>query len=411
MLASSDSSTRLPPTPISRQGARPRVAVVGGSLGGLTSALLLRDLGCEVDVYERSAARLSGFGAGIVVHEATLRYFKERAQTNLADICVAAGFLRFVDASGRLTREEPCPYEFTAWSTLYRNLLDLYGPDRYHGGCELIGFDQHGAGVELRFGDGRVEHCQLLVCADGIHSTARSLLCPEAQPQYAGYVGWRGTIEERRLSAQSAALVGDSITYGVIDRSHILSYPIPSIDGSTDRGERLINFVWYRNVDENGELGEIMTDRYGRPRQISIHPGEVQDSHVAELREAAAAQLPAAFAEMIELAEPFLQVIVDLTTPAMVFDRVCLLGDAAFAARPHAAAGTAKAAENAWKLVDALGRSDRVEQALREWEPAQLELGRRLVERSRQIGTRYQVLSNAAPEDPELRFGLYGPGK
>ena len=402
----------MPLSPTSRrQGARPRIAVVGGSLGGLTTALLLRDLGCEVDVYERSAARLSGFGAGIVVHEATMRYFKERAKTSLVGISIAAGFLRFVDASGRVTLEEPCPYEFTAWSTLYRSLLDLFGQDRYQRGCELIGFDQHEAGVELRFADGRVEHCELLVCADGILSTARSLLCPEAEPQYAGYVGWRGTIEERRLSAQSAALLADSITYGVIDRSHILSYPIPSIDGSTDPGERLINFVWYRNVDENSELSGLMTDRHGRSRQVSIHPGEVQDRHVAELREAAATQLPAALAEMVSLAEPFVQVIVDLTTTSMAFGRVCLLGDAAFAARPHAAAGTAKAAENAWKLDEAVGRNDTVEQALQDWEPAQLELGRRLVERSRQIGTRYQVLSNAAPEDPELRFGLYGPGK
>jgi len=66
-----------------------------------------------------------------------------------------------------VAREEPCPYEFTAWSTLYRNLLDLFGPDRYHRGCDLIGFDQNDAGVELRFADGRLEHCELLVCADG----------------------------------------------------------------------------------------------------------------------------------------------------------------------------------------------------------------------------------------------------
>jgi 2,6-dihydroxypyridine 3-monooxygenase len=385
--------------------------VVGGSLGGLTSALLLRDLDCEVDVYERSAARLSGFGAGIVVHEATIRYFKERAKTSLEGICVPAGFLRFVDAGGRVAREEPCPYEFTAWSTLYRNLLDLFGPDRYHRGCDLIGFDQNDAGVELRFADGRLERCELLVCADGILSTARSLLCPEAQPKYAGYVGWRGTVEEGELSLQSAALLRNSITYGVIERSHILSYPIPSVDGSTDPGERLINFVWYRNLDENDGLTELMTDRHGRSRQISIHPGEVQERHVAELRETASTQLPTAFAEMVLLAEPFVQVIVDLTTPSMAFGRVCLLGDAAFAARPHAAAGTAKAAENAWKLAEAVGRNESVEQALQDWEPAQLELGRRLVERSRQIGTRYQVLSNSAPEDPKLRFGLYGPGK
>ena len=43
------------------------VAVVGGSICGLTTALLLRDAGFEVDVYERSRGSLSGFGNGIVV--------------------------------------------------------------------------------------------------------------------------------------------------------------------------------------------------------------------------------------------------------------------------------------------------------------------------------------------------------
>ena len=56
----------------------PSVAVVGGSLGGLTAALLLRDLGCDVTVYERSSAALQARGAGIAVLEQTLRYPVER---------------------------------------------------------------------------------------------------------------------------------------------------------------------------------------------------------------------------------------------------------------------------------------------------------------------------------------------
>src|SRR5207247_10825791 len=122
--------------------------------------------------------------------------------------------------------------------------------------------------------------------------------------------------------------------------------------------------------------------------------------------------LPAALGELVAAAEtPFVQVIVDLAVDTMVFGRACLLGDAAFVARPHAAAGTAKAAENAWKLAEAIARADGLEQALSGWEPGQLELGRQLVERSRLIGERYQVTSTARPGEPELRFGLYGPGR
>jgi 2,6-dihydroxypyridine 3-monooxygenase len=53
---------------------KPRVVVVGGSLGGLTAALVLRDAGATVDVYERSPAPLHDLDAGIVLHPATARY-------------------------------------------------------------------------------------------------------------------------------------------------------------------------------------------------------------------------------------------------------------------------------------------------------------------------------------------------
>jgi 2-polyprenyl-6-methoxyphenol hydroxylase-like FAD-dependent oxidoreductase len=58
--------------------AWPRVLIAGGSIGGLTAAVLLRDLRCEVDVYERSNAALEDRGAGIVVLPITERYFTER---------------------------------------------------------------------------------------------------------------------------------------------------------------------------------------------------------------------------------------------------------------------------------------------------------------------------------------------
>jgi 2,6-dihydroxypyridine 3-monooxygenase len=319
------------------------VAVVGGSLGGLTTALLLRDLGCNVDVFERSDSTLSGFGAGIVVHEATMRYFRTHGDTGAESLEVPATFFRYLDARGAVIHEEPSPYTFTAWSTLYRNLLELFGREHYHHGHVLTAFDQNGEGVNVRFANGRTGRFDLLVCADGVLSTARAQLAPGIEPAYAGYVGWRGTVEEARLSPESAELLRDSITYGVIEQSHVLAYPIPSPGAANGR---LLNFVWYRNVAPGPALDELMVDRDGRPRQISLHPGAVQDRHLAELRAAATAQLPPPLAEMVSAAEsPFVQVIVDVSVDSMAKGRVCLVGDAAFAARPHAAAGTAKAAE------------------------------------------------------------------
>ncbi len=95
----------------------------------------------------------------------------------------------------------------------------------------------------------------------------------------------------------------------------------------------------------------------------------------------------------------------------MAFGRVCLLGDAAFVARPHAGAGTAKAAEDGWALVEALSKADDVEQALERWEAGQIELGKNLVERTRAMGRRSQFENSWTPGDPDLMLGLRGPGE
>jgi len=96
----------------------------------------------------------------------------------------------------------------------------------------------------------------------------------------------------------------------------------------------------------------------------------------------------------------------------MAAGQVAILGDAAFAVRPHAAAGTAKAAADAWALADALDHADGdVPAALASWEMAQLDLGHRLLERCREIGRRSQVDNRWDPSDPYLIFGLHEPGR
>ena len=95
----------------------------------------------------------------------------------------------------------------------------------------------------------------------------------------------------------------------------------------------------------------------------------------------------------------------------MAFGPICLVGDAAFVARPHAAAGTAKAAADAWSLADAIQHDSDVATALSKWQPGQLALGKQLLDRTRAIGRRSQFDGTWTPSDPELIFGLRGPGQ
>jgi 2,6-dihydroxypyridine 3-monooxygenase len=391
----------------------PRVAVVGGSLGGLTAALVLRDLGCQVEVFERSTAELESRGAGIVVLDETVRYFRERTGLGLDRLTTATGFLRYLGRDGGVVYQEPRRYRYSAWHTIYRALLGCFGPGRYHLGKELVGFSQQGEHVRVRFADGASAAYDLLVCADGISSNARTVLQPQARPAYAGYVAWRGTVDERQLSRGVRDLLADSISYQVMSNSHILVYPIPALDGSVAPGRRLANFVWYRNYAVGEELDGLMTDRNGVRRDITLPPGAARQAHLDELRAVAAAQLAPQLAEVVLRTNlPFVQVIFDIEVDQMAFGRVCLIGDAAFALRPHAAAGTAKAAADAWALAEALAATQGdLQAALPRWEHRQLAVGRAVLERTRRNGNKSQFQGTWRPGDPELVFGLSEPGR
>jgi 2,6-dihydroxypyridine 3-monooxygenase len=389
------------------------VVIMGGSIGGLTAALVLRDAGCDVRVFERSAAALQARGAGIAALEATLRYLTERGGRPAGQVCSSTGWIRFLRADGGIEHERRHRYLFSSWNTIYRSLLELFDPDRYLLGREVTGFRQDADSVLVTLNDGSSTEADLLVCADGVSSLARARLLPEVTPVYAGYVAWRGTRPERDLPAAVRDRLGDAITYQVLQRSHILVYPIPGLDGALAPGERLVNFVWYVNVTAGEPLEALMTGRDGVHRAVSLPPGAATDDAVDAMRTAAAAALAPPIAAVVTgAAEPFVQVVYDIAVPRMAFGRICLLGDAAFAVRPHAAAGTAKAAADGWALAAELtAAGGDVPAALARWERTQLALGQSLLARCREIGDSSQSGGMFRPGDERLIFGLYGPGR
>ncbi len=388
-----------------------KVAVVGGSLGGLTAALLLRDLGIGVDVYERSPVALAQRGAGIGFLPESQRYLVERAGVGLDTISVATSRLRYLTRDGALVHDSAHQYRFSSWTTVYRELLACVPPEIYHLDHEMTDWKEHSDGVAVRFANGSTQRADLLVCADGVSSTARARLLPGVRPQYAGYVCWRGMVPEAALDEETQEMFHDAITYYIYANSQVLIYPIPGPDGSVKRGERLLNLVWYRNYLEGSDLDDLLTDNTGQRREISLPPGAASERHIADMRATAVARLPASMAKVVLAVEQlFLQVIYDIDISRMAFGRICLIGDAAFVARPHAAAGTAKAAADAWALADALANEQDAVAALKKWEPGQLAVGRQLLERTRRMGRRSQFDCNWTPGDPQLLFGLHGPG-
>jgi 2,6-dihydroxypyridine 3-monooxygenase len=390
----------------------PRTAVIGGSLGGLTAALVLRDIGCDVVVYERSSAVLEARGAGIAVLKETLRYPVERHGVPVEEFCSSTDWIRFLNPDGTVRHEQRHRYRFSSWNALYRTLLEAFGRDRYVLGQEMTAFRSDEDGTTVEFSGGARRRVDLLVCADGISSPSRQALLPEVTPRYAGYVAWRGVVPETELSRGTYRALHDALTYQLLPHSHILVYPIPGPEGALDEGQRLINMVWYRNVAPH-ELPRFLTDRSGQQRSVSLPPGAAREDLIAEMRGAARHHLAPPIAEIVaRVREPFVQAVFDIEVPHMVVGRSCLIGDAAFAVRPHAAAGTAKAAEDGWVLAQELERAGgAVAVALKNWEAKQLVLGRTLLARTRAIGDSSQFTRGYRPGDPQLVFGLYGPGR
>jgi 2,6-dihydroxypyridine 3-monooxygenase len=382
-----------------------RAVIAGGSLGGLSAALWLRKAGWAVDVCERSRAPLEGQGAGIVLHPATVRWLVEQQGAGVAEVGESARFLRYLDADGRTAADLVSPYTFTSYDTLYRMLLAAFGPAHYHLSEEVLGADQDDRTAGVRLASGEVRECELVVWADGIRSAGRRALVPEAKRRYAGYVGWRGIVARSELTESVRRRLENAITYCVLPHSHMLTYPIPTADAP------VMNWVWYRNVEFGGDLERLMTDRHGVPREVSVPPGLVAGEYVADLREASERLLPEPLAELVRRTNrPFLQAIYDVEVPRMAFGRMCLIGDAAVALRPHAAAGSAKAAEDGYQLGQALGEGcGDVVAALGAWGARQLELARRVLARTRDAGERSQFAESWQVGDP-LPFGLYDEG-
>jgi 2-polyprenyl-6-methoxyphenol hydroxylase-like FAD-dependent oxidoreductase len=364
-----------------------RALIVGGSLGGLLSALTLRKIGWRVDVFERSPHALDSRGGGLVLQADVLNAFRFAGVRSGGMLGVPSGDRIFLDRAGAVVQRGHQPQTQTSWNMLYGAMRQALPDECVHAGETLLRFEQAGGQVRAHFAGGRVETGDLLVGADGPRSSVRAQLLPTVQPAYAGYVAWRGLVPELELDAVHRALLDGVFAFQQGHEHMLLEYLVPGEDGATAPGRRRWNWVWYRRIDQ-AALAKVLTDRAGAAHAFSLPPGALPDERATALRADAAAMLAPPLNALVQrTAEPFVQAILDLAVPRMAFGRALLLGDAAFVARPHTAGGVAKAAVNALALAQALDRPGAsIDMALREWEAGQLRAGRDLIEWGRQLG-------------------------
>lgn len=190
--------------------ARMTGLVVGGGIGGLATAIALRQAGVEVRVFERDAEARDA-GAGLSLWPNGLRALDS---IGVGDAVRARG-VRDLDSALRSWRGRVLVAANGAAlqgllgdvSLVIRrgDLLELLrsqlpGEALVHG-AELTDIQDDADGVIARFTNGATAQGDFLVGADGIHSAVRAHLVGATPPEYAGYTAWRGvtTFDHRRL--------------------------------------------------------------------------------------------------------------------------------------------------------------------------------------------------------------------
>jgi 2-polyprenyl-6-methoxyphenol hydroxylase-like FAD-dependent oxidoreductase len=375
-------------------------------MSGLLAGLLLRQREWQVEVYERVESELSGRGAGIVAQPELIDRLR-RLGLDPTDLGVAITTRKIFDASGRLLSTCECPQVLTAWERAYRLLRDAFPPECYHRGKGLQRFAQTARSVRAHFSDGSAAEGDVLIGADGLRSTVRQQCLPKLSPLYAGYVAWRALLPEDAMAPAIHDELFEYMSFCLPPGEQFLGYPVAGPDNDLTPGHRRYNVVWYRPAEESTKLNWLLTEESGVTHAISIPPPLIRREAIAEMRADAERLIAPQMRTIVRhIAEPILQPIYDLATPQMAFGRVAIIGDAAFVARPHVAAGVAKAADDAAALADALASSDDVASALQEFEAARLPVGRRIIERARHLGAYLQATQTAEERSRSERHGI-----
>ncbi len=376
----------------------PKALVIGGSLGGLLAANLLRSIGWKVQVFERVGDDLASRGAGIGTHEELLDIMHRVGITVDASIGVHPESRTCLDRSGNIQHTMPRPRILSSWGRLYRALKDAFPADDYFFGKSMVSFTDDASGVSAQFADGSRAQGDLIIGADGIRSTVRAQIMPEAQPLYAGYVAWRGLIPESSLSPE---LHREIFRHNIVcypDGDAMTMYAVPGPDNDVRPGHRAYNWVWYYPVNDQG-LAALCTDAGGFCHGTAIAPALIRPEAISEMRAAAHRRLAPQCVQVIERTEQtFFQAIFDLASPRMFHRRAALLGDAAFVARPHVGMGVTKAALDAEGLADALLDIADIDAALARYNERQHLFGTRVVARARHVGAHLGAQATKPPQ-------------
>lgn len=363
-----------------------KIAIIGGSMAGLFAAIGLRAKGFEVNVYERAGGALANRGAGIATHHELYDAVRAAGVDLRDEMGVRSRGRIMLNAEGQEIHRHELEQVMTSWGLIYRFLRAQLEDSEYHLDHDLVGLRQNKGKVTARFANGKELESDWLIAADGARSTVRSLVAPEIVPQYVGYFGWRGLIEEAQIPDAVLQQISERITFGMAPTGHWLGYLVAGPNDELEVGKRWYNWGWYQTANADA-MRDHLTDATGHHHANGIPHDLIREELVNAMRKRARDHLaPQIQAVITATAKPFLQGMIDFGCQRLIYDRVAIIGDAAFTARPHVGLGVSKAAEDASTLASALAANDQ-DSALRSWQAERVKYGAAILQWGRDLGS------------------------
>lgn len=359
-----------------------RVAIVGGGIGGVAAATALLQRGLDVRLYEQAPA-LTEVGAGVAIQPNGARMLR---RLGLGDELQRWG-ARWIDPQ---FRHPDGRHAADMWPPDRAGQIEFYGMHRadllamfvdrlpagvVHTGHQCTGFDQNGDEATLVFANGARVIADVVVAADGIHSTLQQFVVAPSRPLFSGSVAHRGIVSAASISWPAGAM-RNWLGAG----KHFLVFPV--------RANELVNYVGFVSSKE-------------QTKESWSAPGD-----------------PAALAREFAGWDPMVQAILAAANNTFrwgLYDReplatwtrgrLTLLGDAAHPMLPHAGQGANQAIEDGLALAAVLSRADRVSapRALQIYERVRREHTAGVQRKSRLNGARYEASSgDLGARDREL---------
>lgn len=360
------------------------IVIVGASLAGLSFAIACATRGVPVRVVERTVRKVHG---------------GDNLSVDLAAIAKTVG------CDPRSEPKLPVVHAYrdrhlTSWPALYRWLRDRAGEApgiTLDENRTVVSVESANDKAILSFSDGTSAQADAVIGADGYRSTVRRAIAPE-QPlaRYAGYIVWRGLIEESALSGPVRWPSNGGLWIEYERGYRLVAAVLPGRDGSLEPGQRQVTFAWFDTRRE--ELLRRTHCLTGDGHVVGTLGAEAID---AEVRDELAALVPRLWPETwVEAVGVGVRLpnamrgapIAEYRPERLASGPVAIIGDAAHVLSPMTGSGYASGVEDAALLSTLLSQADRSEPLaalLKRYENARLPYLRGLVAHSRSLSAEF----------------------